>query len=254
MAGDAIAVEDLVYPYGDLVAVDHISFEVAEGEILGFLGPNGAGKTTTVKMLTGQLRPKGGQAHVLGMDVARDAGKVRGEIGVCFEQTNLYEQMSALDNLMLFAELFGVERIRRLCPAETRRAGRAGEGQSLRLFQGHEAAPDGGAVAGQHARKSSSWTSLPPGWTRFRPRPSATSSWKSATAAPLSSSPRTICGKRTSSADRVAFMNRGKIAALDTPHNLKQQYGKRSLVAEVAGPDGDWKSGRSALDTPGYRP
>ena len=60
MAEDAIVVEELVYSYGDLVAVDHISFQVAEGEILGFLGPNGAGKTTTVKMLTGQLKPKGG--------------------------------------------------------------------------------------------------------------------------------------------------------------------------------------------------
>ncbi len=108
MAQDAIAVEELVYSYGELVAVDHISFKVAEGEILGFLGPNGAGKTTTVKMLTGQLKPKGGKAHVLGMDVARDAGKVRGEIGVCFEQTNLYEQMSALENLDLFARLFGI--------------------------------------------------------------------------------------------------------------------------------------------------
>ncbi len=108
MAQDAIAVDELVYSYGELVAVDHISFQVAEGEILGFLGPNGAGKTTTVKMLTGQLKPKGGKAHVLGMDVARDAGKVRGEIGVCFEQTNLYEQMSALENLDLFARLFGI--------------------------------------------------------------------------------------------------------------------------------------------------
>ena len=60
MAGDAIVAEELTYWYRDLVAVDHVSFNVAEGEILGFLGPNGAGKTTTVKMLTGQLRPKAG--------------------------------------------------------------------------------------------------------------------------------------------------------------------------------------------------
>jgi len=57
MARDAIVAEELTYSYGELVAVDHISFSIAEGEILGFLGPNGAGKTTTVKMLTGQLRP-----------------------------------------------------------------------------------------------------------------------------------------------------------------------------------------------------
>ncbi|MBN1321961.1 MAG: ATP-binding cassette domain-containing protein, partial [Thermoleophilia bacterium] len=66
-AGPAIQVEDLSYAYGDRVAVDGISFEVARGEILGFLGPNGAGKSTTIKMLTGQLTPKTGRAAILGM-------------------------------------------------------------------------------------------------------------------------------------------------------------------------------------------
>jgi len=89
--------------------VDHISFNVAEGEILGFLGPNGAGKTTVIKMLTGQLKPKAGQATLLGMDVAKNVDKVQGDIGVCFEETNLYEQMSAIENLRLFARLFGVQ-------------------------------------------------------------------------------------------------------------------------------------------------
>jgi ABC-type multidrug transport system ATPase subunit len=62
MPNHAITAENLTYRYGDLVAVDHINFDVAEGEILGFLGPNGAGKTTTVKMLTGRMRPKEGRA------------------------------------------------------------------------------------------------------------------------------------------------------------------------------------------------
>src|SRR4030042_1298856 len=107
MTRDAIVAEGLSYWYGELIAVDHISFGVAEGEILGFLGPNGAGKTTTVKMLTGQLKPKAGKAILLGIDVASDVEKVQGEIGVCFEETNLYEQMSAIENLKLFARLFG---------------------------------------------------------------------------------------------------------------------------------------------------
>ncbi|GAJ12919.1 unnamed protein product, partial [marine sediment metagenome] len=76
MANDAIVAEELTYWYGELVAVDHISFNVAEGEILGFLGPNGAGKTTAIKMLTGQLKPKAGQATLLGMDVAKNVDKV----------------------------------------------------------------------------------------------------------------------------------------------------------------------------------
>ena len=108
MAEKSIVVENLTCSYGKLLAVDHISFEVEAGEVLGFLGPNGAGKTTTVKMLTGQLRPQSGKAVLLGHDVAAETQKVRAQIGVCFEQTNLYEQMNALDNLALFAELFGV--------------------------------------------------------------------------------------------------------------------------------------------------
>jgi ABC-2 type transport system ATP-binding protein len=108
MVTPAIAVNDLTYSYGELMAVNHISFEVAEGQILGFLGPNGAGKTTTVKMLTGQIKPKGGKATILGMDVSRNVDRVQGDIGVCFEVTNLYEQMSAIENLRLFARIFNL--------------------------------------------------------------------------------------------------------------------------------------------------
>ncbi|GAI80616.1 unnamed protein product, partial [marine sediment metagenome] len=108
MVHDAIVAEELMYSYGELVAVDSISFNVAEGEILGFLGPNGAGKTTAIKMLTGQLRPKAGKATLLGIDVAKNVDRVQGDIGVCFEVTNLYEQMSAIENLRFFARLFGV--------------------------------------------------------------------------------------------------------------------------------------------------
>lgn len=71
MPNHAIVAENLTYRYGNLLAVDHINFDVAEGEILGFIGPNGAGKTTTVKMLTGQMRPKDGKATVLGMDISQ---------------------------------------------------------------------------------------------------------------------------------------------------------------------------------------
>lgn len=108
MTQPAIIAENLTYHYGKLLAVDHINFDVAEGEILGFLVPNGAGKSTTVKMLTGQLLPKEGHAKLLGMDVARQPKQVQVQIGVCFEITNLYENMSAVGNLKLFANLFGV--------------------------------------------------------------------------------------------------------------------------------------------------
>ncbi len=191
MAGDAIAVENLVYSYGSLMAVDHISFMVAEGEILGFLGPNGAGKTTTVKMLTGQLKPKGGRAHVLGLDVARDAGKIRGEIGVCFEQTNLYEQMSALENLQLFARLFGIsgfdgqallERVG-LAGREKDRVEGYSKGMKQRLMVARSLV--------NRPRILFLDEPTPRGSTRPRPRPSAPSSSRSAPGGPRCSSPRT---------------------------------------------------------------
>ncbi len=110
MSTDSIIVDNIKYNYGDIQAVKGITFTVKEGEIFGFLGPNGAGKSTTIKMLTGQLYPKEGRITVLGLDVIKKSGKVQAQIGICFERTNLYEQMSAIENLKLFADLYGVKK------------------------------------------------------------------------------------------------------------------------------------------------
>ena len=76
MAPHAIHAEHLTYRYGDLTAVDDISFSVAEGEILGFLGPNGAGKSTTIKILTGQLPPHSGRTTIMGVDVKENSSEI----------------------------------------------------------------------------------------------------------------------------------------------------------------------------------
>ena len=102
MANAAIRVDGITYTYGDLVAVDNISFAVGRGEILGFLGPNGAGKSTTIKMLTGQARPKTGSIAVLDKDVTKHHVEVQSRIGVCFEEKNLYLNMSGRENLEFF--------------------------------------------------------------------------------------------------------------------------------------------------------
>jgi ABC-2 type transport system ATP-binding protein len=106
----AIEVENLTRNYNGLRAVDGISFDVNQGEIFGFLGPNGAGKTTTIKMLTGQLRPTSGQARVMGCDVVEDRENLKPQIGVVFESQNLYERLSACDNLLFFARLYRVKK------------------------------------------------------------------------------------------------------------------------------------------------
>ncbi len=232
MANHAIEVEDLTYWYGDLLAVDHISFHVDEGEILGFLGPNGAGKTTTWKMLTGQFKPKGGKATVLGRDIARDSLKVKGEIGVCFEYTNLYEQMTAGENLTLFARLFGIsgfkpgpllERVG-LSGLEKKKVGEFSKGMKQRLMMARSLVnkprilfldePTSGLdpVSAESIR-SIVLEEKQRGATVFL---TTHDMWEA----------DKLC-------HRVAFINQGKIVALDTPHDLKQDYGKRALKAEV---------------------
>jgi ABC-2 type transport system ATP-binding protein len=108
----AIEVKNLTRNYNGLRAVDGISFEVEQGEIFGFLGPNGAGKTTTIKMLTGQLRPSSGTAHVMGCDVVEDRENLKPQIGVVFESQNLYERLSGGDNLQFYARLYRVKKDR----------------------------------------------------------------------------------------------------------------------------------------------
>ena len=108
-SGAAISAADLRFSYGENEAVKGISFEIAPGEIFGFLGPNGAGKTTTIKMLTGQLRPRGGSVRILGRDAGRDDPVTQAQIGVCFEEKNLYDAMSGTENLRFFAALYGVD-------------------------------------------------------------------------------------------------------------------------------------------------
>jgi len=103
-----------VYPSDNkrppLRAVDGIDFTVHEGEVFGFLGPNGAGKTTTIRMLTGLIRPTLGTAQVLGMDLINEITKIKKHIGVVPETSNLYDELSAFDNLVFCMQLYGVPR------------------------------------------------------------------------------------------------------------------------------------------------
>ncbi|MBC8448072.1 MAG: ABC transporter ATP-binding protein [Chloroflexi bacterium] len=99
-------------------AVDSIDFTVRQGEVFGFLGPNGAGKTTTIRMLTGLTRPTSGEARVLGFDLAADVTRIKKHIGVVPEQSNLYDELSAFDNLVFAMQLYGVPRSERATRAE----------------------------------------------------------------------------------------------------------------------------------------
>jgi ABC-2 type transport system ATP-binding protein len=110
MSTPVIRVEHLVKRYGDLVAVDDVSFTVNRGEIFGFLGPNGAGKTTTIKMLTTLLKPTSGSVEVDGLDPVRHAVDVRRRFGIVFQDPSLDQELTAAENLQLHASLYGVPR------------------------------------------------------------------------------------------------------------------------------------------------
>ncbi len=113
-AVNVIEVESLVKKYNGLVAVDGISFTVAEGEVFGFLGPNGAGKTTTINILCTLLRPTSGTARLAGHDVVKRPNEVRRAIGLVFQDPSLDDRLSALENLEFHGVLYNV-------PGETRR-------------------------------------------------------------------------------------------------------------------------------------
>jgi ABC-2 type transport system ATP-binding protein len=119
MTTNAITASRLTRTHGDLLAVDHVSFEVEQGEVFGYLGPNGAGKTTTIKMLTGLLRPTEGTAQVNGYDISRDLHKVKRSIGVVPEVSNVYGELTAWDNLAFAGDLYGVPPRERDGRAET---------------------------------------------------------------------------------------------------------------------------------------
>ena len=95
---------------GETAAVDGIRFSLDKGEIFGFLGPNGAGKTTTVKLLCGMLTPSGGKCQVLGIDPTQNPEQLHEKVGVVTEHAQMYDHMTAWENLQFYGTLFGMSR------------------------------------------------------------------------------------------------------------------------------------------------
>ncbi len=228
MSEAAIDAEGISYAYGDLLAVDNASFQVQPGEVLGFLGPNGAGKTTTVKMLTGQLEPKTGKIRLFDVDVTRQSPEIQGRIGVCFEEKNHYLNMSAKENLQFFAGLFGIKHydaeaaLRRvdLVGRENDRVKEYSKGMRQRLMIARALVntpdvlfldePTGGLdpVSSQSIRKIIKEEA------------------ERGAAVFLTTHDMHEADELS---NYVAFMNEGKIVAIDTPENLKLEHGKRSV-------------------------
>lgn len=108
MSKDVIIAEELTKVFGDFVAVNHISFQVKEGEIFGFLGANGAGKTTAMRMLCGLSHPSAGKGIVAGFDIYAQSEEVKKSIGYMSQRFSLYDDLKVWENLSLFGGIYGM--------------------------------------------------------------------------------------------------------------------------------------------------
>lgn len=110
MGTSAISAQNVTRRFGDFVAVDQLSFDVAPGQFFGFLGPNGAGKSTTIKMLTGLLAPTSGAIQVLSEDMSRNPAHIKQQIGVVPEGMALFGRLTASEYLHFVARMYGLDR------------------------------------------------------------------------------------------------------------------------------------------------
>ncbi|HZD55224.1 MAG TPA: ABC transporter ATP-binding protein [Anaerolineales bacterium] len=114
MDNEVIVSRNLTRRFGDFTAVDHLSFTVRAGEVVGYLGPNGSGKTTTIRMLLGLLLPSEGEARVLGYDVVRQSEQVRARVGYMSQKFALYYDLTVGENLAFYAGVYGERSRQRL--------------------------------------------------------------------------------------------------------------------------------------------
>ena len=236
MAEPAIRVDGVRYAYGDVVAVDDVSFDVGAGEILGFLGPNGAGKSTTLKMMTGLLDPQAGTMTVLGRDMPGDKEAIQQHMGVCFEEKNLYLDMSGRENLVFFGQLFGLggfdpdDLLRRVNLFDRRedRAADYSKGMRQRLMVARSLINSPTVLFLDEPTDG-----LDPVSSQAIRRIIREEADRGA-AVVLTTHDMLEADKLS---DRVAFINEGRILALDSPESLKLAHGQRGV--RVRARDGD---------------
>jgi ABC-2 type transport system ATP-binding protein len=239
----AIQTENLTRDFNGKRVVDGLTFNVEQGEIFGFLGPNGAGKTTTIKMLTGQLEPTSGWARVAGFDVASQDGLLKPHIGVVFEHQNLYERLSARENLAFSANLYGVNARRvdellaqvSLSDRANDRVAKFSNGMKQRVLIARALLHSPQIIFMDEPTRG-----LDPAVAqdiRQIVRKLAESGVTIFLTTHYMEEADQLCR-------RVAFLNDGKITALDTPARLKAHYGERYVMAQLA----DGQSQRLPLD------
>jgi len=222
---------DLCRQFGNFMAVDHINFEVYQGEIFGFLGANGAGKTTTIRMLTGLLLPSFGEGYVNGFKLSENAEQIKRIIGYMSQKFSLYQDLTVEENIEFYGGIYGLSTkeiasqkkwvLEKLILKEQRKTlvSQIPLGWKQKLSLG---------CAIVH---------MPP--ILFLDEPtsgvdpvSRREFWRLINEMAQQNTTVFVTTHYLDEAEycnRLSIMHEGKIIALDTPHNLKQQYQKKSI-------------------------
>ena len=256
----AIEVENLTKIYGlgqrkatPVLAVDHVNFQVRQGEVFGFLGPNGAGKTTTQRMLTTLLEPTEGRIVTFGHDLAREAYPVKRQMGLVPEESNVYTELTAWENLMFTAKLYRVPR--------NERTSRSQEWlEAFGLWDKRDVKVENFSK-GMRRRLSIAMAVIHKPTLLFLDEPTPGLDAQSGRAIrdlirQLNTEGTTIfltthqIEEANQLCDRVAIINHGQIAAIDTPEHLKQAFQQVQSV-EVALEPGGQAHGQALSALPG---
>jgi ABC-type multidrug transport system ATPase subunit len=233
-ADPILRLDKLTVRYGNFVAVDGLDLALRGGELFGLLGPNGAGKSSTIRVLIGQRRPSGGSVTVAGQDIVRGWQAVKPLFGYVPDRENHFEELTGRRNLLIFAGLYGVD------------AGRVGE--CLDLVELSEAAglPVRAYSLGMRRKLLLARALLHRPRLLYLDEPTANLDAHSVAVVhrvlkQLTAGGSTVLLTTHNMAeveevcDRVAILCRGKLVALDSPHNLQRQHHERKVDAVLAG-------------------
>jgi daunorubicin resistance ABC transporter ATP-binding subunit len=243
--GFAIEIKNVGKTFGNLKAVDNLTFSVPRGEIFGLLGPNGSGKTTTINMISGLSKPTSGEIRILGFDVTRNARGVHRLLGFVPQETALYEELSAWCNLDFHADLFGVPR--------DEKKPRITSLLEMVQLQDRKDSLVGTFSGGMKRRLAIARALLHAPELVYLDEPTIgvdvqarNAIWEYILA--LRSQGKTILittnylEEAEALCDRLAIIDHGKLVVLDTPDRLKKQFGGRVLEVYTVDP-------KNALDS-----